>query len=400
MLHHKYLIVVGGPTASGKTTLAIHLARYFITEILSCDSRQFFRELNIGTAKPNEDELAAAKHHFVGHLSIHDNYSVGEYEKEAMKVLDSIFLRHDVAIMVGGSGLYQKAVTEGLDEFPQVAVELRKKVELEYEEKGIEFLQKKLQKADPEYYKIVDINNPHRLIRALAVYEASGQPFSKFRTQEKQQRNFFPIYIEPWWDREVLYDRINLRVDLMMKKGLLEEAKGFLAHKALTPLQTVGYQELFPYFEGKYSLEEAIELIKRNTRRYAKRQLTWSRRDAFWQHFPQNAWKDCLEYIQLAMELELQWSKDEVHSAAYGAVSIFQLWSRKQLVGQIKRRGEKNYRYFELLLKTTNNRLQYHFLTELYYRLQTKDKIDLPDEWHNFFLEKGLERVDGATFSL
>jgi tRNA dimethylallyltransferase len=281
----KYLIVIGGATASGKTRLAIDVAQAFKTEILSADSRQFYREMSIGTAKPTAEELAAAPHHFVGNLSIHDYYSVGDFERDALLVLDKIFEHNDVAVMVGGTGLFIRAVCEGLDEFPETPLSIRQYFEDMYEREGIEPLQKLLQTVDPEYFALVDQQNPMRLTRALAVWKSSGQPFSSFRTQSKKTRNFQPIYIVTDLERPILYDRINKRVDVMMTEGLEEEARRLHSFKQLNALQTVGYQELFDYFDGTRSREEAIDKIKQHSRNYAKRQTTWFRKETHWARF-------------------------------------------------------------------------------------------------------------------
>jgi tRNA dimethylallyltransferase len=279
----KKLIIIGGPTASGKTDCAIQLAQHFGTEILSADSRQFYKEMSIGTAKPQLSDLAKAKHHFIGNLSIHDAYSVGDFERDALAVLDTIFETHDTAIMVGGTGLYIRAVCEGLDVFPEVPLPIRDEFEAIFENEGIEPLQKLLQEVDYEYFIKADIHNPMRLIRALSVWKVSGKPFSSFRLGNKVERNFTPIYIALDLPREVLYDRINRRVDLMMAEGLLEEAKSLYPFKHLNALQTVGYSELFAHFDGEMTLEEAVDKIKQHTRNYAKRQMTWFRKNDFWQ---------------------------------------------------------------------------------------------------------------------
>ncbi|MEM9885589.1 MAG: tRNA (adenosine(37)-N6)-dimethylallyltransferase MiaA [Bacteroidota bacterium] len=294
----KQLIVIGGPTSSGKTKLAIQLAQYFQTEILSCDSRQFFREMNIGTAKPNERELAAAPHHFINSLSIKDTYSVGKYESDSLQLLHQLFERHDYAILVGGSGLYIQAVCEGLDHFPDVPIELRASLEKSYQEKGLVYLQEILKSIDPIYYEAVDIQNPRRLMRAIAVYRASGQSFSSFRAKEKIPRSFQPIYILLEWNRAELYERINLRVDKMLAAGLEEEVRSLLPYQNLTALQTLGYQEFFDYFNEKIDRDEAIRLVKRNTRRYAKRQMTWFRRSEQWKPFLPHQLAAIIAYIE------------------------------------------------------------------------------------------------------
>jgi tRNA dimethylallyltransferase len=276
---NKYLISVVGPTAIGKTSLAVAIAQYFNTEIISADSRQFFREMSIGTAVPSEAELAAAPHHFIQHRSIEENYSVGDFEREALHKLKYLFQNHDRVVMVGGSGLYVKAVIEGLDDFPEVDPKIRKELNMELEATGITALQEKLKKLDPDYFSEVDQENPHRLIRALEICIGTGKPYSAFRNRGKEPRGFKTISVGLTSEREIIYDRINRRVDLMMQEGLLEEAEKLLAQKHRNALNTVGYKELFQYFGGKCSLEEAVSEIKKNTRRFAKRQLTWFRKD-------------------------------------------------------------------------------------------------------------------------
>jgi tRNA dimethylallyltransferase len=293
----KYLVVIGGATASGKTRLAIDIAQHFKTDILSADSRQFYREMSIGTAKPTAAELAAAPHHFVGNLSIHDYYSVGDFEREALVVLDKIFQKNNVAVMVGGTGLFIRAVCEGLDEFPETPLSIRQYFEDIYENEGIEPLQKLLQSVDPEYFAIVDQQNPMRLTRALSVWKTSGKPFSSFRTQWKKTRDFEPIYIATDLERSVLYERINRRVDLMIAEGLEKEARGLFPFRNLNALQTVGYQELFNYFDGTMSREEAIDKIKQHTRNYAKRQTTWFRKEAHWARFEPTNTEESLKLI-------------------------------------------------------------------------------------------------------
>jgi len=285
MTQKRYLIVIGGPTAIGKTSVAIRVANYFGIEIISADSRQFYKEMNIGTAKPTVAELAQAPHHFINNLSIKDAYSVGDYEREVLDKLEELLEGYEAAILTGGSGLFIRAICEGLDEFPDVPDSIREELTAKWEAQGIEQLQSTLQEKDPLYYAEVDINNPHRLIRALSVIEASGKPFSNFRNQAPKERPFeiVPILLE--MDRALLYERINQRVDMMMEAGLLEEARSLHPLRHLNALQTVGYEELFNYFEEKTSLEEAVELIKRNSRRYAKRQMTWFRKKTHWHRF-------------------------------------------------------------------------------------------------------------------
>ena len=304
MSEKKYLIVIGGPTASGKTGFAIQLANEFNTVILSCDSRQFYKEMNIGTAKPSPEELRQAKHYFINSHSIEQAYSVGDFEQEGIELLNQLFQKYSIIVMTGGSGLYINAICQGLDHFPKVPIAIREELEKEYELKGLSYLQEQLKTHDPKYYAEVDLQNPHRLIRALSICKVSGQAFSAFRKKETIQRIFTPIYIQMNWPRALLYQRINLRVDQMIEQGLLEEVKSLQAKQELSALQTVGYQELFDYLEGKSNLEEAIELIKRNSRRYAKRQLTWMRRDQFWKRFHPQEKEACLNYIHLVMKEE------------------------------------------------------------------------------------------------
>lgn len=275
----KTLIVIAGPTAVGKTAAAIRLGCHFQTEILSADSRQFYKEMSIGTAKPSPEELAAAKHHFIGSHSITETYTVGDFEQEALRILDEVFSRHDVAIMVGGSGLFIRAVCEGFDELPVAEPAIRDHLNHQYAEKGIGYLQEQLKAADPVYYNQVDLNNPQRLIRALEVYRTTGQPFSGYRTAKQHIRPFRIIKIGLNMAREQLYARINQRVDVMMSEGLLDEVRELLPYRNLNPLQTVGYTELFDYLQGKTDLPTAIELIKQHTRQFAKRQLTWFNKD-------------------------------------------------------------------------------------------------------------------------
>lgn len=275
----KYLITIIGPTAIGKTSLSIALAQHFNCEIISCDSRQFFKEMRIGTAVPSSEELAGAQHHFIQNKSIFENYTVGDFEKEAISKLDELFLTNDYAVLVGGSGLYVDAVLKGFDEFPEIDVAVRSAVKQNYEKFGLDYLQTELEKRDPNYFKVVAKENPQRMMRGLEVCIGSGKPYSSFLNQKKNTRNFTPILIGLEAERSVIYNRINQRVDSMMNEGLLAEAKDLSSHKDLNALQTVGYRELFSYFEGEISLEFAIEEIKKNTRRFAKRQLTWFMRN-------------------------------------------------------------------------------------------------------------------------
>lgn len=279
MQNKPLLICVVGPTAIGKTALAIKIANHFSTEIVSADSRQFYKEMNIGTAVPNPEELKAAKHHFIQNKSIFDNYSVGSFEKEAILLLKDLFKNNSIIVMVGGSGLYVDAVVKGLDEFPKVSQEIRNSLNKDFEEKGIEFLQEELKEKDPVYFQKVDLQNHHRVIRALEICRSQNLPYSSFLKSENKIREFETLFIGLQADRQLVYNRINQRVDIMIQEGLLEEAKDLLPHKNLNALQTVGYRELFNFFEGNTSKEEAIEEIKKNTRRFAKRQGTWFRKN-------------------------------------------------------------------------------------------------------------------------
>jgi tRNA dimethylallyltransferase len=270
----KQLIVIGGPTASGKTSLAIDLARHFGTEILSGDSRQFYQEMQIGNARPSSSELAAAKHHFVADRSVLELLTAGRFAEEALARLETIFSTHDKAILVGGSGLYLRALCEGLDEFPEVTDQARTQVQKLLEEQGLPGLQAELARLDPAYFATVDQQNSRRLERALKVCYSAGQAYSSF-LGNRPQRPFDCVYLRTHPLRELLYQRINQRVDLMVATGLEAEAKALLPHRDLPSLRTVGYQEWWPYFSGEYSRDRAIELIKQNSRRYAKRQVTW-----------------------------------------------------------------------------------------------------------------------------
>ena len=271
----KTLIIIAGPTAIGKTALAISLAKHFKTEIISADSRQFYREMNIGTAKPSEAELKEVKHHLINSHSVLDQFNAGDFEKESIELINKLFLNHDQVIMVGGSGLFINAVSHGFDQLPIATEEIRNYFNTILEEKGIKFLQDQLKKIDPVYYKEVDIYNPQRIIRALEVFECSGKTFSSLRTNIKKQRPFNIVKIGLNTDRNIVYERINLRVDQMIKDGLIKEVEGLKSFRHLNPLNTVGYSEIFDYLEGKSNREEAIEKIKQNTRRFAKRQITW-----------------------------------------------------------------------------------------------------------------------------
>ena len=281
---NKHLIVISGATAIGKTALSIQLAQHFNSEIISADSRQFYKELKIGAAPPSEEELAKVKHHFIQHLSVKDDYNVGLFEKDAIALLQNLFKKTDTLIMVGGSGLYMDAVCNGLDTFPEVDEKIKKELIAEYKNKGITFLQDELKKTDSDYFDIVDIYNPQRLIRALAVIRESRKPFSSFRNKTFAERDFKISHFSLEMEREKLYERINSRVDMMMEEGLLKEVENLIPYKNKNALQTVGYKELFSYFDGEISLDEAINKIKQNTRRFAKRQISWFKREEGIQH--------------------------------------------------------------------------------------------------------------------
>ena len=274
----KKLISVVGPTGIGKTRLAIDLAKYFNTEIISCDSRQFFRGMEIGTAAPSAEELAAAPHHFIGNLSVEDYYSIGQYEEDALKKLDELFEKYDTVILVGGSMMYEKAVIEGLNDLPEADENNQKKLHEIFENEGIDKLQEILKELDPEYFAVVDFHNHRRLLRAIDVIWQTNKKYSEQIAVSQDTRDFNSIRIGIEASREELYDRINRRVDMMMEKGLSEEAKSLEKFKHLTALNTVGYSELFKYFDGEWDLDFAVSEIKKNSRRYAKRQLTWYRK--------------------------------------------------------------------------------------------------------------------------
>jgi tRNA dimethylallyltransferase len=278
-MNTKNLITVVGPTAIGKTALSLKLAKQYNAPIISCDSRQFYKETTIGTAVPTAEEQAQAPHYFIQDRSIFDDYNVGQFERDALEKLDELFENHNVVIMVGGSGMYVDAVLKGLDYFPEINPDIRKQLNLDLEENGISTLQDRLKELDPETFESIAIDNPHRVIRALEVCLGSGATYSSFKNKPKEPRNFNSIKIGIKADREIIYNRINRRVDIMIKEGLLNEAKAVYSNKELNALQTVGYRELFSYFDDEFTLEFAISEIKKNTRRFAKRQITWFKKD-------------------------------------------------------------------------------------------------------------------------
>ncbi|WP_339922823.1 tRNA (adenosine(37)-N6)-dimethylallyltransferase MiaA [uncultured Cyclobacterium sp.] len=294
--------MITGPTAVGKTDLCINLAKKFNTVIISSDSRQFFQEINIGTAKPSEKELAMVPHYFIGNKSIHDLYDVKKYESEALACIDSLFKENDLLILTGGSGMYTDAIVEGLDHMPQIDSSFREELNAVYAKEGISYLQEMLLKLDPDYFAVVDKQNPQRLIRALEVCLGTGLPFSSFRIKKKVIRPFKTVKIALKRDREELYERINRRMDNMIQEGLFEEATKMYPYKALNALNTVGYKEIFAYLNGLYDKEEAIRLLKRNSRRYAKRQLTWLNKDKTYHWFHPDEINGMVDLIKAQME--------------------------------------------------------------------------------------------------
>jgi tRNA dimethylallyltransferase len=293
----KYLIVVAGPTAVGKTDLAIRLAESFSTEIISADSRQIYRETVIGTAVPNSAQLDRVKHHFIGHKSIHDYYNASHFEMEAINIMDKLMVNHDVVVMAGGSGMYIDAVCHGIDNIPTVNPVIRDRLRKEYKSVGLEGIQTRLLEVDPVYYEKVDLQNPNRILKALEVSAMTGLPYSSFLTGKGKRREFFPLKIGLDMPRKELHDRINTRVEKMMALGLLQETMALHKFRELNALNTVGYKELFDYLEGKHSLEEAVELIKGHTRQYARRQLTWFRKYEDIQWFHPDDLENLIKYI-------------------------------------------------------------------------------------------------------
>ena len=275
MKTNRNLIYIAGPTGVGKTAFSIELAKKLKTEIISCDSRQFYKELEIGTCPPTKHQLKEIKHHFIHNKSIHDKYNVGLYERDAINIINNLFKDKEYLILVGGSGLYADSVIYGIDEFPEIPEKIRDEITREYKDKGISYLQEELKKLDKEYYKIVDIKNQSRIIRALEIIKFTGRKFSSLRKHTKKKREFKTKVILLESSREVLYNRINRRVDDMISNGLEEEAFKLKKYSNLNTLNTVGYKEFFDYFENKLSYDEAIDKIKQNTRNYAKRQITW-----------------------------------------------------------------------------------------------------------------------------
>jgi tRNA dimethylallyltransferase len=293
----KYLILVVGPTAVGKSNLCLKLAKKFDTAILSCDSRQFYREMNLGTAKPSEEELAEVPHHFINNLSIEESYDVRNYEEEGLALLEVLYQTKQVVLMTGGTGLFADVIANGLDAIPEVSPEIRVELIQEFQEKGLTWLQGSVESVDPEFYAQVDRDNPQRLMRALEVWRGTGLKFSYFRTKNKVKRPFEIIKIGLDRPREELYQRIDQRMEEMLTKGLFEEAKGLFGRRGLNALQTLGYTEIFDFLEEKYDEQEMVRLLKRNSRRYAKRQLTWFRRDPLIRWFHPNQEEEIFEYL-------------------------------------------------------------------------------------------------------
>lgn len=294
----KKLIVVSGPTASGKTQVAIRLAQHFHTSIISADSRQFYQRLKIGTAAPSPDELSAAKHYLVGNLSIGDYYNASHFERDALQILDNIFIKNETAILAGGSGMYIDAVCKGIDDMPDADMELRQSIHNQFQEMGIEYLQEQLKALDPEYYQVVDKANPNRLKRAIEVCRQTGRTFTSFRMGREVERDFAIVKIALNMPRPELFERIAQRTDAMIAQGLVEEVESLQDFRYLNALNTVGYKEMFDYLDGNITLDRAIENIKTNTRRYAKRQLTWLKRDKQIEWFRPSQIEEVIRYIE------------------------------------------------------------------------------------------------------
>ena len=300
--NQRFLVLVVGPTAVGKSELCLNLAKRFQTEIVSCDSRQFYRELQLGTAKPSPEEMEQVPHHFIDSLSIEDAYDVRKFEQEALLVLERLFASKKVVVMVGGSGLYAQAIVHGLDEVPGADPKVRKEIITSYEVLGLEWLQSEVERVDPEFFDKVDRNNPQRLMRALEVFRYSGLKFSSFRIKSKVPRPFQTLKIGLDLPREELYHRIDQRMENMLTRGLFEEAQSLFDKRHLNALQTLGYTEIFGFLEGKYDTEEMLRLLKRNSRRYAKRQWTWFRKDNQINWFHPSQEEDILHYLISQMD--------------------------------------------------------------------------------------------------
>ena len=304
MMKDKYLVVIAGPTASGKTATAIKVAKALGTEIISADSRQFYKELPIGTAAPTPEEQSEVQHHMIHNLNVEDKYDVADYEQDVLDLLKKLFVNHDTVVLTGGSGLFIDAVCKGLDSIPDISEDVRNKVDELYKKGGLIALQNEVERLDPEYYNVVDKYNPRRLQRAVEVCYQTGLTYTSFRKNTVKQRDFKIIKVALLWERNELISRINLRVENMVKEGLLEEAKSMCSKRHLNSLNTVGYKELFEYFDGKVSLNEAIENIKINTRQYAKRQMTWLRKNNDYKWFTVDEQEDMLKYINAVISGE------------------------------------------------------------------------------------------------
>lgn len=294
----KYLVTVAGPTAVGKTALSISLAQDLGTEIISADSRQFFRELSIGTAKPTREELMHAKHHFVDSHSISEAYSAGDFERDALALLEVLFQEHDIVVMTGGSGFYVKAVLEGLDDLPAPLPGLRESLMQKLNDNGLAPLQEEVRQIDPEFAATSELANPQRVVRALEVFYTSGTPISQFKVKSTRNRPFLPINIALERNRAELYQRIDQRMDIMLQEGLVEEAKSVIAYREHHALKTVGYREVYGYLDGEYDEKEMVRLLKQNSRRYAKRQLTWFRHQGNFEWFHPDEYDRILEYVR------------------------------------------------------------------------------------------------------
>lgn len=304
MMKDKYLVVIAGPTASGKTATAIKVAKALGTEIISADSRQFYKELPIGTAAPTPEEQSEVQHHMIHNLNVEDKYDVADYEQDVLDLLKKLFVNHDTVVLTGGSGLFIDAVCKGLDSIPDISEDVRNKVDELYKKGGLIALQNEVERLDPEYYNVVDKYNPRRLQRAVEVCYQTGLTYTSFRKNTVKQRDFKIIKVALLWERNELISRINLRVENMVKEGLLEEVKSMCSKRHLNSLNTVGYKELFEYFDGKVSLNEAIENIKINTRQYAKRQMTWLRKNNDYKWFTVDEQEDMLKYINAVISGE------------------------------------------------------------------------------------------------
>ena len=304
MMKDKYLVVIAGPTASGKTATAIKVAKALGTEIISADSRQFYKELPIGTAAPTPEEQSEVQHYMIHNLNVEDKYDVADYEQDVLDLLKKLFVNHDTVVLTGGSGLFIDAVCKGLDSIPDISEDVRNKVDELYKKGGLIALQNEVERLDPEYYNVVDKYNPRRLQRAVEVCYQTGLTYTSFRKNTVKQRDFKIVKVALLWERNELISRINLRVENMVKEGLLEEVKSMCSKRHLNSLNTVGYKELFEYFDGKVSLNEAIENIKINTRQYAKRQMTWLRKNNDYKWFAVDEQEEMLKYINAVVSGE------------------------------------------------------------------------------------------------